>query len=303
MVKKIILGIVLIALIGLGAYLWRALPIISAYGAKMMCSCVFLSDWSPESVNEGELSVGLLSLGSFSVNEPEAMVTGSVFGLASRTAIFRENLGCTLLNGIKKNELKAQSFNLTTPQQVDQDTIPWPMGNRVYDSLRSGYDLDRLADAVNGAFTDEQYINPSGTRAVVVVKDDVLLYEQYAAGFSPDMPQLGWSMTKSLMNTAIGLLRQHYNYPEIQQPVPFDRWNESEKAAITSNHLRQMSRGLAWTEHYGGPGDATNMLFLKYSAADVAASVGMEAQPGEHWEYSSGTSTILSQLFREYVGD
>jgi hypothetical protein len=303
MIKRILLGLILVIVIFAVNFLWSALPLISAYGSKMMCSCVFLSNRTPESVINDELSVGWFTLGKFSVDREEQSASGTVFGVARRKAIYRNGLGCTLVNGITEEELRNQSFNLLSPPEVDLDTIPWPSGNLMSDSLIQKYPLDELAEVIDAAFTADQYIHPAGTRAVVVVKDNLLVGEQYAEGFDLHTPQLGWSMTKSLMNTAIGILSYTYDFPDIEDPVPYERWQDTEKETITTNQLLQMSSGLSWTEHYAGPGDATDMLFFKYSAAAVASSVGMEAEPGAHWEYSSGTSNILSQVVREFTGD
>jgi hypothetical protein len=97
--KRSILVIVILV-VGYGLrYAWQALPIISAFGAKDLCTCVFLNGRTADDVIRQELGAGLQSLGSFDVNANDSTVTGTVFGLAKRKAIYRQGLGCTLVLG------------------------------------------------------------------------------------------------------------------------------------------------------------------------------------------------------------
>jgi hypothetical protein len=117
--SKIILRtivIVLVAAFGYGMYYaWNAFPIISSYSAKTMCSCVMLNGRQPDDITSNELSTFPLSLVSVSASFTDSSATGSVFGFANRKAIYRKGLGCTLINEITEEELRAQQFSLATP--------------------------------------------------------------------------------------------------------------------------------------------------------------------------------------------
>ena len=49
---------------------------------------------------------------------------------------------------------------------------------------------------------------PKRTRAVVVVQDGWAIARRYAQGVRPDMPLIGWSMSKSITQVLIGLAVQ-----------------------------------------------------------------------------------------------
>ena len=103
MLKKIFF--ILAAIIGLAAiYLYVTvypmIPIGTGYAAKKMCSCHFVADRSQESIQKDDLSRSPLNLTSTVIDETAKSATATLFGLGSKTAVFRENLGCILLLSI-----------------------------------------------------------------------------------------------------------------------------------------------------------------------------------------------------------
>src|SRR5580704_11935249 len=106
--KRIVRYLLLILLIVVVALIWKSLPIISAYGAKLYCSAVFLEGRDPASIEKDELSEFPISLGSYTLDLHDSSVTGSVWGLAKKKAIYRHGLGATLVNGLTESELRNQ---------------------------------------------------------------------------------------------------------------------------------------------------------------------------------------------------
>ncbi|HCZ35141.1 MAG TPA: hypothetical protein DHV26_04365, partial [Cytophagales bacterium] len=194
-VMRSILAIVILV-VGYGLYYaWQALPIISAFGAKDLCTCVFLNGREADDVLKQELGAGLQSLGSFELDSNDSTVTGTVFGLAKRKAIYRKGLGCTLVSEISEEELRSQKINLHTMVPVNQDTIPWPMGNVLKTTIDTGVYVTVLKEALDFAFTETDSARPVNTRAVVVVYDGQIIAERYAKGYDEYSRHMGWSMT------------------------------------------------------------------------------------------------------------
>ena len=84
-------------IVGIGIYAWPRLPIITAFAAKDMCSCVFVADRNPESVTREDLSFFPISLTTTRVDYDEKSVTASLLGLVKRKAVYRDGLGCTVV--------------------------------------------------------------------------------------------------------------------------------------------------------------------------------------------------------------
>ncbi|WKZ60863.1 MAG: serine hydrolase [Cyclobacteriaceae bacterium] len=305
--RKLILrsiALIMLAALSYGIYYaWIAFPIITGYGAKILCSCTMLVGRAEQDVIDNELGSGLLKLGSFKANYTDSSATASVFGLAKRKAIYRKGLGCTLVNGVTEEELRAQNWKIATPENTRQDTLAWPMGDRTSDSLDlSEYNMELLTKTVNEAFEEPGEEKNRRTRAVLIIHHGKIILEKYANGFDQKTRLMGWSMTKSLTNAMMGILVRDEKLT-VNQPAPIEDWKNDERSAITIHNLMQASSGLDWQEDYSGPSTATNMLFKKRDAGKYALSVPLKHKPGQVFYYSSGTTNILSWIIRQSVGD
>ena len=295
--------IIVVACLSYGIYYAsQAFPILAGYGAKNLCSCVTLGGRQPEDVVKNELGGGILKLGSFEFHPEDSSATGSVFGFAKRKAVYRKGLGCTLLSEIEEQELRNQKFILAKAPRLNQDTIAWPSGNLVRDTLIAGIDYEKINQAVNDAFTEPGEEKNRRTRAILIVYDGQIIAEKYADGFTKNSRLLGWSMTKSLTNAIMGFLVKEGKIYLNDHP-PIEEWKNDDRNSITINNLMQASSGLAWEEIYSGPSDATNMLFKKRDAGIFASHAKPAHLPDTKFYYSSGTSNILSWIIRNNVGD
>ena len=303
-VKKIIIRSALVILMGAFSYgiyyAWNAFPIITGYGAKNLCSCTMLAGRSYEDIISNELGSGLLKFGTYSVSFEDSSATATVFGLAKRKAIYRKGLGCTLVNEINEDELRKQAWKIPPPPAANQDTIAWPNGNLIPDSLDLNvYNLELLNKTVNNAF---EFPGTRKTRAILIVHDGKIIAEKYAEGFTRDSRLIGWSMTKSLTNAIVGVLVKQEKL-SLNDKAPIEQWQNDDRKSITLFNLMQASSGLQWEENYAGPSNATNMLFKKKDAGQYASNVPLKHKPGEYFYYSSGTTNIISWITRKTIGD
>lgn len=284
-------------------YAWRAFPIISGYGSKNMCSAVFLQHRSPKDVLREDLGSFPLSLGSFTVNEKDSSVTGSVFGFAKRKTIYRKGIGCTIVNDFTEAEIKAQRFTIPAAPQINADTIAWPYGNKINDTIAvtiNKAQLDKTVDYVMNEKTKDG--KPTYTSAVLVLYDGKIVAEKYARGFDANTVMLGWSMSKSLTAAMVGVLVKQGKL-NVDAPAPVPEWNNTKKQSITLKHVLQQTTGLDFTEDYNSYSEVTNMLFNKGDMAAYTAGLPLKYEPGTVFNYSSGNSNILSRIIRRTVGE
>lgn len=296
-----LLLILALFLVVAGYLLIKFPPILAGMASKTMCSCVHVMGRSPESVVEKELSV-FPGLNRAKFEFLDSTVVKASFGWVTRTSVYRKGLGCTLLAERTEGELRRQVPALPGPIPFDADTVAWPLGDRTSDSLPAGVNREALDAAIAEGFEETDPEKPKNTLAIIIVYDGQIVGERYAEGFSKDSRLMGWSMTKSFTNALVGRLAGEGKL-KLEDPAPVVEWQQDERKNITLNHLMQASSGLEWDESYFAPGHFHNMFMHSDDKGGYAAAQKLKYPVGTHWEYSSGTTNILSRIIRQTVGD
>ncbi len=169
------------------------------------------------------------------------------------------------------------------------------------------------------ALIDEMLADTSNyetTYAVVVAHHGVIVADRYANELpnwvgepipvTRETPLLSWSMAKSMLHAIVGILigdgRLRLDddglVPEWRPPDP--------RYAISLGDLLAMRDGLAWNEDYvdAGGSQVIDMLFGEGNA-DVGAFArarGLAHEPGSHFNYSSGTTNVISGIVADIIG-
>ena len=288
-VKRILLLTLAILLLTL-IINYPKLNIIAGYSAKNTASSVFLGERSLSFTDTTDNNFSPVNLATNAIDKEKKTASSSVFGLLNRKSIIREGLG-SVLTLDKKDE----KSNYKTPKRrkTVNDTIPYPYGNGSHkDSVFESIDYKKLNETVNSIFGVRK------TRAVLVLYKDQIIAEKYSEGFTKDSRILGWSMTKSIMSTVFGIL-EHQQKINIQDKAPVESWQNDARKEITIHNLLQMNSGLEWDENYNEISDATKMLFLERDMTKVQEEKPLIGKPNETWNYSSGTSNLLSGILRD----
>lgn len=242
-------------------------------------------------VIETDNNVPLIKLADLESANEKSVIT-SVFGLMDRETICRDGLGCVLINDeYDKNQ------KLLKPRRsiAVNDSLPFPYGNNgITDTIFKNIDYDQLKSAIDGAFANYEV---QKTRTVLVAYKGQIVGERYIEGFSAETPILGWSMTKSVLATLYGIL-EHQNKINLAE-APFANGGKNNTlGTITYNHFLRMQSGMEWDEDYASISDVTEMLFLDADMSKKQAEKSPIAPPTEIWNYSSGTTNLLSGLLR-----
>ncbi len=299
---KRILWILLIALvIVITWFAWPRLPIITAFAAKGMCSSVFLADKSPERVAAEDLSFFPISLAKCRIDYEEKSVTAKVLGLAKRKVVFREGLGAVIVLDTPEEELMADSFTIPDPG-YSQDTIPWPLGDVLPETLPEGVDYEKLNTILAEAIDSPDAEPFKKTLGVAVVYNNELIGENYLDGYDAWTKFHGWSMTKTVTGAMAGALVSEGRM-DMDAPVNIPDWAGDDRKNITLDNIIHMSSGLQWVENYFTISDATVMLMQSDDMFSSVTSCPLEHEPGTYWNYSSGDANLLSGLLRTAIGD
>lgn len=249
-------------------------------------------------VKEIDLGFSLIAIADQAVDYEDRSVVSDVWGLVPRKAIYREGLGCALVNELPEEALRSQSFQPSL-NPVDSLLHSFDQGDSV--EVISSEQRKALEGVIATAFENDS-LKTINARAVVVLYKGQLVGEQYAKEINRDTRLLGWSMTKSITSTMAGLMIRD-GFFKLDDPAPVQSWKDTEKENITYRNLLQMSSSLKFLEEYGSYSDANVMLWISDSAGTETIDKPLEAAPGEKWYYSSGTTNLLMYLMRGYFPD
>ena len=278
-------------LVGIGA----------GYKAKMLCSEVFVAgrDVKEVAVDLEIDDLEVLRVIKGRLDREAKTSTASFLGLVKRTAQYRDDRGCSLIfNSSDESKLGR------VPRAAGQDGAGTPASPTAPEDLPTELNL-LVEDAIAEAFEEPNPAHLRRTRAIVVVHKGRVVAERYAPGLGHDTPLPGWSMTKSVLSALVGALA-HEHAISLDASVPIAQWQDpgDPRASISLRHLLHMSSGLRFDEDMANPlADVTRMLLAERDMAAFAASKDLMAAPGTRWQYSSGSSNIVSLALRNILGE
>jgi CubicO group peptidase (beta-lactamase class C family) len=294
--RKIILSTFFIVLL-LGYFTYSQLPkldLITGFSVKSVASGHFVGNQSVAFIEKHDNDFDVIVWANNTLNKNEKYATASIFGINKRKAIYRPGLGATLIN---------DSFNVSKPYNIPKRNqlhkkASFPYGDSTpKDTVFATVDYAKLNTVIANAFdTNEE--KKKRTRSVLVIYKDRIIAEKYADGYTKNSVILGWSMTKSITGTLFGILQKQQNF-NIYKPVPFAEWQNDNRKNITTNDLLHMNSGLEWEENYDRICDATQMLFQEEDMTRTQLLKPAFFKPNSHWNYSSGTTNLLSGILRK----
>jgi CubicO group peptidase (beta-lactamase class C family) len=300
---KIVVVIVIIVaiavLVPLGSFLYTAVPGGTSFAAKQLCSLVFVSGLDPERAMETYVEAVISPLGNslhFEVDRERRTVhASSFFGLVEAEAAHRRGCGCTALHESTAEELRA-AF---TPMPTGQPDLTWEIDAEHRGRFFEEAGLDRAVE--------EAFAEPDGggrnTLAVLVLHEGRLVAERYAPGIDATTPLVGWSMTKSVMATLVGILVREGRL-DVNAPAGFPEWSAADdpRRPITLDLLLRMTAGLDIVENQSGADPNTVMLYLQPDGAGYSASRSLYTEPNTDFKYMSGCTALASRRVREAAG-
>ena len=192
------------------------------------------------------------------------------------------------------------------PSDTPWPTVEWPRSTAPNQSA-----LNKIVDV---AFTNRDL---ESTYAVLVIQGGKILAERYAGDreffdrpsepINAESTLLSWSMAKSMLHCIVGTLVDEARLDPFER-APVQEWSSPEdpRHAIRLADLLAMRDGLDFFEDYvdGETSHVIEMLFAggKDDMAGFAANRPFKYAPDTVFNYSSGTTNIISRIVADQVG-
>jgi CubicO group peptidase (beta-lactamase class C family) len=223
------------------------------------------------------------------------------------------------------NAVRAQATFPTTvwpiarPADVGLNVAVLDSIDREIKSGQYGY-VDRVVVIARGRLVwDRRYAQDyaaaydslAHTKSALNAHDATSPYNYYAPWWHPfyrrgDLHTLQ-SVTKTITSVVIGTAVTRGEFPSIDTPVLafYDsaqvRNIDDRKRRMTIRHLLTMTDGMDWLENlpYTDPRNTTVQMEASYDWVKFTIDRPMAAEPGTRWNYNSGASQLLADIFRK----
>ena len=275
------------------------LSMVAGYKAAFTCSAHFNAGRSVEQIAGDELHRILPTFGEAMPEMPDAIIdeenkrVSVKFSDAfpPRIAQWRPHLGCVQLpNGTSEDFA---------------DDVPYAKVKMTRDLVRPlAEDLSddaTLATVIDAAFDRNTYGDGNETTATLILKDGVIIAEQYRDGFDQNTSQRTWSVAKSIAASVIGAAVEK-GHIDVDDPAGLATWSSDgdPRADITLENLLNMASGL----DNGPAGNRTDHIYFGGGRViDHAATRRLIVEPGTRWYYANNDTMLAMRALRERMND
>jgi CubicO group peptidase (beta-lactamase class C family) len=300
MKKRILLSLAVLLIVLLGGamlYITYLSPGITGYAAKNIASGVFVAGRTQASIEKEDINFFPVMYTKNTVDHDKKTVTSKLLGIWKSEALYNDGLGCTLVRDFSTEEVLKMDYPKISVPEGNPDTIPWPAGDLLADTVPAGINMQKLNDMLDRVFEDTARYK--GTFAVTVVYKDQLVAERFRSDLNANNLFLSWSMAKSFTNAMVGAMVKD-GLLDINAPMKVEEWAKDDRKNITLDNLLHMTSGLEFSEAYYKMRltNTTTMLLKNGDMGDYATSKKLLYEPDSVWSYSSGSSNIIQDYLR-----
>lgn len=184
-------------------------------------------------------------------------------------------------------------FRLYPARHLSRSDAPRPFRDR-RGTLRSDATIDPDG---SGPLPWRDFASGPDTLAMLVIHDDAIVFEHYAAGFTPDSPSQYFSVSKSVTSVLVGMAIDDAILASADAPITaqLPELDARGFGKVTPALLLTMSSGLDYTENDNPFG---KHIALNYTPdiERMALRFRLAAVPATVHEYKSGDSALLALL-------
>lgn len=163
---------------------------------------------------------------------------------------------------------------------------------------------------INGQTRDlEPWLDEASTTALLIVRGDDIVFEDYRLGTTAEDKRISWSMAKSFLSALVGTAVERGEIKSIDAQVTdyVPALKDTAYDGATLRNVLNMSSGVAFNEDYLDPKSDINkmgrVLALGGSMDEFAASLTERArEPGSGRQYVSIDTHVIGMVLRAATG-
>jgi hypothetical protein len=146
-------------------------------------------------------------------------------------------------------------------------------------------------------------LKDSQTTAFLVIKGDIIVFEQYGHGYDHATPSLSFSMAKSVLSLLVGCALDDGFLRSIDQPVTELMPESKSKGfrSVTLRHLLQMTSGIDYAENDSPLGLHVRFYYTDHLETEIL-NLDLAEPPGQRFVYKSADAFLLTLALRRTLG-
>jgi CubicO group peptidase (beta-lactamase class C family) len=142
-------------------------------------------------------------------------------------------------------------------------------------------------------------LNPA---ALVIVKHNKLIYEEYWDAYDENSLTNSFSVAKTFIGLLIGIALDEGKINSVDDPVANYLPEYKDHPELTIKHLLTMSSGINFDESYKSPFGHMAKAYYGTDIKKLNESYTVTETPGETWRYLGGNTIILSFILEKATG-
>lgn len=169
-------------------------------------------------------------------------------------------------------------------------------------------DTSRLEGALNQLHLSsvgqlEQKMDDNNTVALVVIKNDSILYEWYAKRYDEKSIYTSFSMAKSYVSTLIGIAIEEEKIKSVNEPITnyIHSFKNPGFEKITIRDVLNMRTGIDYVENYYNPFGNVPIAYYGRNLDRHLSKIKVKEDPDQEFEYLSIATQILGVILEEAV--
>jgi len=190
-----------------------------------------------------------------------------------------------------------------SPTIYDLDVFPY--STLQTDEMKSVISHDKNYNSYQLSKKDQQFIDEYRTKALLVFKNDTLLFENYWENHTEETVSNSFSVAKTMVSILVGIAIDEGKIASLDDPICkyLPEFCSDEKGKITIRHLLTMSSGLDWTESAKNPLSDNAESYYGENLRTLVTSQEVESEPGKIFKYQSGNSQLLGFIIEKATGN
>ena len=189
----------------------------------------------------------------------------------------------------------------------DYPSVPVRKATKVFDMPKAIQALPQTVDIDAKQIHLPSWLEETQTTGFLVVKNGVIVSEDYYRGNRSDTTPILMSVTKSVVSILIGMAMESGLIRSIEDPVDLYApiLKEGGYAGVSLRNVLQMSSGIRWREDYDDlSSDVVRfaVAHLRGSTNKFVAKLPNEKPPGTFHHYASADTQVLAMVLEAVTG-